>query len=333
MSEAIKSKKSQSINYSIDTVRAYLQQIGKIPLLTLEQELILGTQIRAMMTLLEKKKAEEAILKRQLNLTEWANLVQMNSSEINKVIKIGQQAKQKMIEANLRLVVTVAQKYQKRGLDFLDLIQEGNLGLEQGVEKFDPTKGYKLSTYAYWWIRQAITRAIAQKARTVRLPVHITEKINKIKKTRRELSQSVGRDATVVEIAKKLDITSEQIQEYFSVARQPVSLDLRIKEEGTTELSEFIEDKKSISPEDYVNRQFLQKDLSELMSGLTSQEKEIILLRFGFNGEKELSLAEIGKRMNLSRERIRQIEKKAITQLRAKRGKFREYINGKISRV
>lgn len=137
MSEAIKSKKSQSINYSIDTVRAYLQQIGKIPLLTLEQELILGTQIRAMMTLLEKKKAEEAILKRQLNLTEWANLVQMNSSEINKVIKIGQQAKQKMIEANLRLVVTVAQKYQKRGLDFLDLIQEGNLGLEQGVEKFE----------------------------------------------------------------------------------------------------------------------------------------------------------------------------------------------------
>lgn len=327
MPEAIKTKKSQSVNYSTDTVRAYLQEIGKIPLLTQEQEFILGTQVQTMMILLERKEDREKNLQCELNISDWAGLVDKSESELNRVIELGQQAKQKMIEANLRLVVTVAQKYQKRGLDFLDLIQEGNLGLERGVEKFDPTKGYKLSTYTYWWIRQGITRAIAQKARTIRLPIHITEKINKIKKTRRELSQSLGRDATGAEIAEKLDITGEQLQEYFSVARQPVSLDLRIKEEGTTELSEFIEDVNSISPEDYVDRQFLQKDLSELLSCLTSQQKEIILLRFGFNSEKELSLAEIGKRMNLSRERIRQIEKKAITQLRAKRGKFHEYIN------
>lgn len=326
MPEAIKNKKSPSINYSTDTVGAYLREIAKIPLLTQEQEFILGKQVRAMMILLEKKEVEEKKLELQLKTTEWANLVQMKEEGLNDVIKIGQRAKKKMIEANLRLVVTVAQKYQKRGLDFLDLIQEGNLGLERGIEKFDPTKGYKLSTYAYWWIRQAITRAIAQQARIIRLPVHITEKINKIKKTRRELSQSLGRDATPAEIAKKLDLRSEQIQEYFSIARQPVSLNLQIGEDRTTELSDFIEDCKSVSPENYVEGQFLQKDLYELMSGLTSQEKEIILLRYGFKGEKELSLAEIGKRINLSRERIRQIEKKAITRLRAKRGKFREYV-------
>ena len=326
MAEANIRHENKYTSYSTDTVRAYLQEISKIPLLTQEQEITLGKQVRAMMILLEKKEAEETILKRQLSLTEWADLVQMNSSELNWINKLGQRAKNEMIKANLRLVVRVATQYQKRNLEFLDLIQEGNLGLERAIEKFDPTKGYKFSTYAYWWIRQGITRAIASSSRTIRLPIHITEKINKIKKTRRDLSQSLGRDATPAEIAKKLGFKREQVQEYFSVARQPVSLNLQVGKDGATELLEFIEDE-SLSPNDRLSQQFLQKDLQELLNGLTSQEKEIILLRYGFGGEKELSLAKIGKRMGLSRERIRQIEKRAITQLRAKRSKLREYIN------
>ena len=318
-------KKTKTANYSADMVRAYLHEIGRVPLLTHEQEIVFGKQVQTMMTLLEKKEAEEKKLERQLNLKEWANLVQMSEAELNRVVKLGQRAKKKMIEANLRLVVAIAKKYQKRNMEFLDLIQEGSLGLERGVEKFDPTKGYKFSTYAYWWIRQAITRAIAQQARTIRLPIHITEKLNKIKKTQRELSQSLGRSATPAEVARELNLETEQIREYLSVARQPISLDVRVGDNQDTELSELLEDD-GISPDKYATQQLLKQDLYDLMSDLTPQQKEVLFLRFGLEDGKELSLAKIGQRMNLSRERVRQLEHQALAQLRRRRAHVREYV-------
>lgn len=318
-------KTTKTANYSADMVRAYLHEIGRVPLLTHEQEIVFGKQVQTMMTLLEKKEAEEKKLERQLNLKEWANLVQMSEAELNRVVKLGQRAKKKMIEANLRLVVAIAKKYQKRNMEFLDLIQEGSLGLERGVEKFDPTKGYKFSTYAYWWIRQAITRAIAQQARTIRLPIHITEKLNKIKKTQRELSQSLGRSATPAEVAQELDLETEQIREYLSVARQPISLDVRVGDNQDTELSELLEDD-GISPDKYATQQLLKQDLYNLMSELTPQQREVLFLRFGLEDGKELSLAKIGQRMSLSRERVRQLEHQALAQLRRRRANVREYI-------
>jgi RNA polymerase nonessential primary-like sigma factor len=318
-------KQTKTANYSADMVRAYLHEIGRVPLLTHEQEIVFGKQVQSMMTLLEKKEAEESKLDRQLSLKEWANLVQLSEAELNRVVKLGQRAKKKMIEANLRLVVAIAKKYQKRNMEFLDLIQEGSLGLERGVEKFDPTKGYKFSTYAYWWIRQAITRAIAQQARTIRLPIHITEKLNKIKKTQRELSQSLGRSATPAEIAKELELDTEQIREYLSAARQPISLDVRVGDNQDTELSELLEDD-GISPDRYATQELLKQDLYNLMSDLTPQQREVLFLRFGLEDGKELSLAKIGQRMNLSRERVRQLEHQALAQLRRRRSYVREYV-------
>ncbi|VEP13516.1 RNA polymerase sigma factor SigA2 [Hyella patelloides LEGE 07179] len=318
-------KQTKTANYSADMVRAYLHEIGRVPLLTHEQEIVFGKQVQSMMTLVEKKEAKEKKLEHQLSLKEWADLVHKSEAELNRVVKLGQRAKKKMIEANLRLVVAIAKKYQKRNMEFLDLIQEGSLGLERGVEKFDPTKGYKFSTYAYWWIRQAITRAIAQQARTIRLPIHITEKLNKIKKTQRELSQSLGRSATPAEVANELGLETEQIREYLSVARQPISLDVRVGDNQDTELSELLEDD-GISPDRYATQELLKQDLYNLMAELSPQQREVLFLRFGLEDGKELSLAKIGQRMNLSRERVRQLEHQALAQLRRRRAYVREYI-------
>lgn len=310
---------------TVDMVRTYLQEIGKVPLLSHEQEIVFGKQVQQMMFLYNAKEELTKNLDREPNIEEWATTVDKTPDEIKKIIHQGKRAKQKMIEANLRLVVAIAKKYQKRNMEFLDLIQEGSLGLERGVEKFDPTKGFKFSTYAYWWIRQAITRAIAQQARTIRLPIHITEKLNKIKKTQRELSQKLGRSPSPAEIAEALELEPAQIREYFSIARQPISLDVKVGDNQDTELSELLEDN-GISPDSYITQELMRQDLHKLLGELTPQQQQVVKFRFGLEDGKELSLAKIGQRMNISRERVRQLEQQALAHLRKKRSSVKEYI-------
>jgi RNA polymerase nonessential primary-like sigma factor len=311
--------------YTGDLVRTYLHEIGRVPLLTHEQEISYGKQVQQMMLLQGVKQSLEQSLNRSPTLREWAIESTLSEAELDRLLRQGHRAKQKMIEANLRLVVAIAKKYQKRNLEFLDLIQEGSLGLERGVEKFDPTRGYKFSTYAYWWIRQAITRAIAQQARSIRLPIHITEKLNKIKKTQRELSQQLGRSATSSEIAIALKLEPAQIRDYLNIARQPISLDVRVGDRQDTELSELLEDG-GISPEKYTLQESLRQELQATLSELTAQQREVIGLRFGLEGGTELSLAKVGEILNLSRERVRQLEHQALSHFRRRHSSFRDYV-------
>ncbi len=316
---------NNSTKFTADMVRTYLREIGRVPLLNREQEIVYGKQVQQMMSLLEAKESLRRELDRQPSLLEWAAHVNQGESQIQQTLLLGKRAKQKMIEANLRLVVAIAKKYQKRNMEFLDLIQEGTLGLERGVEKFDPMRGYKFSTYAYWWIRQAITRAIAQQGRTIRLPIHITEKLNKIKKVQRELAQRFGRSPTPTEIAKELDLEPAQIREYLNMARQPVSLDIRVGDNQDTELQEMLEDE-GPSPEHYTTQEFLRQDLNNLLAELTPQQREVVALRFGLEDGNEMSLAKVGERLNLSRERVRQLEHQALAHLRRRRGNVKEYV-------
>lgn len=286
-----------------DPVKMYLKEIGQIPLLDPKEEPIIARQIQ------EGEQAKEDIKNPDLSEEEKKKLA--------KIIADGEEAKQTLISSNLRLVVSIAKKYVGRGMLFLDLIQEGNCGLIKAVEKFDYTKGFKFSTYATWWIRQSITRAIADQARTIRIPVHMVETINKLTRIQRQLVQDLGRDPMPEEIAEKMEnISAEKVREIQKIALDPVSLETPIGEEDDSHLGDFIEDKDTLSPDDYTNNQLLKDEINAVLQGLTEREEKVLRLRFGLLDGRTRTLEEVGKEFNVTRERIRQIEAKALRKLK-----------------
>ncbi|WP_339390398.1 RNA polymerase sigma factor SigC [Crocosphaera watsonii] len=352
-----------------DLVRLYLQDIGRVPLLTKEEEVSKSRQVQRYVELLEIRNQaaenDDEIMKQFVQVhgihdqlmaylghrpswekwakasevsvfelkeilvqgkSQWAVLANMDVAELEEIQKSGIKAKDEMIKANLRLVVSVAKKYQHRGLELLDLIQEGTLGLEKAVEKFDPVKGYRFSTYAYWWIRQGITRAIATQSRIIRLPVHVTEKLNKIKQVQRKISQSKNRNASLEEIGQELGMTAAQVREVLMKIPRSVSLEVKVGKEKDTELVDLLESE-DISPEENLAVESLRRDIGVLLKDLTEREQQVIKLRYGFEDGVAYSLADIGRALELSRERVRQIEAKALQKLRQPRrsNQIRDY--------
>jgi RNA polymerase primary sigma factor len=298
-----------------DPVRMYLKEIGKVPLLTAEEEVDLAKRIEAGLFASEK-------------LATTRKIADKTRKDLEAIERDGQLAKKKLVEANLRLVVSIAKRYVGRGMLFLDLIQEGNLGLIRAVEKFDYTKGYKFSTYATWWIRQAITRAIADQARTIRIPVHMVETINKLIRIQRQLLQDLGREPTPEEIAKEMDLTPDKVREILKVSQEPVSLETPIGEEEDSHLGDFIEDSDAVVPVDAASFILLQEQLDSVLHTLSEREKKVIQLRFGLTDGHPRTLEEVGREFGVTRERIRQIESKTLSKLRhpSRSQKLRDYL-------
>ena len=302
-----------------DPVRMYLKEIGKVPLLTAAEEIDLAMKIEAgVAATAELEKAEE----------EGVELERRERRRLTRVEQVGIDAKQQLIEANLRLVVSIAKRYVGRGMLFLDLIQEGNLGLIRAVEKFDYTKGFKFSTYATWWIRQAITRAIADQARTIRIPVHMVETINKLVRIQRQLLQELGRDPSPEEIGEKMGLSAERVREIQKISQEPVSLETPIGEEEDSQLGDFIEDDAAIVPPDAASFSMLQEQLAKVLDGLAERERKVISLRFGLEDGHPHTLEEVGREFGVTRERIRQIESKTLAKLRhpSRSSKLKDYL-------
>ncbi len=302
-----------------DPVRMYLKEIGKVPLLTAEQEVILAKAI---------EEGEAATAEIDKATDDGKKVTSLRLRELQRTERHGQLAKKKLIEANLRLVVSIAKRYVGRGMLFLDLIQEGNLGLIRAVEKFDYTKGYKFSTYATWWIRQAITRAIADQARTIRIPVHMVETINKLIRIQRQLLQDLGREPTPEEIGREMEFSPEKVREILKVSQEPVSLETPIGEEEDSHLGDFIEDSDAVVPVDAASFILLQEQLDSVLHTLSEREKKVIQLRFGLTDGHPRTLEEVGREFGVTRERIRQIESKTLSKLRhpSRSQKLRDYL-------
>ena len=327
-----------------DPVRMYLKEIGKVSLLSAEGEIELASAIsagnKAKATLIAWEKAngqavepvldaEDPVGEIEVPEEEVANLTEKDLEELRKTVRAGESAKQKLAEANLRLVVSLAKRYAGRGMMFLDLIQEGNLGLIKAVEKFDYTKGYKFSTYATWWIRQAITRAIADQARTIRIPVHMVETINKVIRVSRQLLQELGHDPTPEEISAQMNMPVDKVREILKIAQEPVSLETPIGEEEDSHLGDFIPDEGASEPSEAASFTLLKEQLVDVLSTLTPREEKVLKLRFGIEDGRTRTLEEVGKEFNVTRERIRQIEAKALRKLRhpSRSKKLKDFLN------
>ena len=302
-----------------DPVRMYLKEIGKVDLLTASEEVDLAMKIEAGLEATEKLEAADA---GELELTR------AEMRRLTRIENVGLEAKQALISANLRLVVSIAKRYVGRGMLFLDLIQEGNLGLIRAVEKFDYQKGFKFSTYATWWIRQAITRAIADQARTIRIPVHMVETINKLVRVQRQLLQDLGRDPTPEEIGAEMDMSADRVREIQKISQEPVSLETPIGEEEDSQLGDFIEDSQAIVPPDAASFSMLQEQLTQVLDSLADRERKVIELRFGLVDGHPRTLEEVGREFGVTRERIRQIESKTLAKLRhpSRSSKLKDYI-------
>ncbi len=309
------SERGRKKPYTEDSIRIYLQEIGRIRLLRAEEEIELARKIADLLELERIREDREDSLDREISDAEWAQEVDMELRPFRRRLYLGRRAKDKMVQSNLRLVVSIAKKYMNRGLSFQDLIQEGSLGLIRAAEKFDHEKGYKFSTYATWWIRQAITRAIADQSRTIRLPVHLYETISRIKKTTKILSQEMGRKPTEEEIAERMEMTIEKLRFIAKSAQLPISLETPIGKEEDSRLGDFIE-ADGETPEDQVSKSLLREDLESVLDTLSPRERDVLRLRYGLDDGRMKTLEEIGQIFNVTREHIRQIEAKALRKLR-----------------
>ena len=304
-----------------DSVRAYLRDIGRIPLLEHDEEILLGRKVQRLMELEEQRK--------ELSLDDQglADAYDVPLKTIKKELRDGKKAKEKMVTANLRLVVSVAKKYTKRNMELLDIIQDGTIGLVRGVEKFDPGRGYKFSTYAYWWIRQGITRAIAEKSRAIRLPIHVTENLNKLKKAQRELSQMNGYMPSVFQLSDHLELTVDDIKDLMCKARQPTSLEIKIGENRDTALIDLLEDESQL-PEMILERNCIKEDMREMIADLPEMQAAVISMRYGIGEEilEPMSMTAIGQLLNMSRDRVRTLEHKALRELKTRGDMVSEYL-------
>lgn len=316
-----------AIKLSGDSVRSYLRDIGRIPLLEHDEEILLGRQVQRMMEIESKRKELEDQSGRDIDITELAAFFDHDRKALIRDLRAGQRAKDKMVTANLRLVVSVAKKYTKRNMELLDIIQEGTIGLVRGVEKFDPGRGYKFSTYAYWWIRQGITRAIAEKSRAIRLPIHVTENLNKLKKAQRELSQLNGEMPNVFQLSDYMGMSVDDIKDLMCKARQPTSLEIKIGENRDTALVDLLEDETQL-PDTLLERQYIKEDIRNLIEDLPEMQAAVISMRYGIGEEilEPMSMTAIGQILNMSRDRVRTLEQKALRGLREKQEEVNGYL-------